>query len=160
MLDKRLDRGDKEVFSITELIRDVAENLQATTTTHQIQFDFRSDLNITADKVRITQVLANLLTNAIKYSPGRDKIVIHTAVRAGKLIVGIQDFGIGLASQEHEKIFERFYRAESTDAKTYPGFGIGLFIVREIIAQHKGNVWVESEKGKGSTFYFSLPLPL
>ena len=70
----------------------------------------------------------------------------------------VQDFGIGIAPENHSKIFDRFFRAAGKDEKTFPGFGIGLFIVNEILSLHNGKIWVESEKDKGSTFYFSLPV--
>jgi PAS domain S-box-containing protein len=148
--------SDQESFSMTTLIRDIAENMQATTT-HKVVFNPSADITVHADKDRITQVLLNLLTNAVKYSPNADKIIIDTINKGDEIIVSIEDFGIGMALKDHERVFERFYRAEGTDAKTFPGFGIGLFIVKEIISRHKGRVWVESEKSKGSTFYFSLP---
>jgi PAS domain S-box-containing protein len=148
---------DKETFSITELIREIGDSIQATAHSHRIIFDQSTDIFVTADKDRITQVLANLLTNAIKYSPNGDKIIIGINTNPGEIVVSIQDFGIGMANKDHERIFERFYRAEGTDSKTFPGFGIGLFIVKEIISRHKGKVWVKSEKNSGSTFYFSLP---
>ena len=74
------------------------------------------------------------------------------------MIIGIKDFGIGIAPKDQDRIFERFYRVEGKDEKTYPGFGIGLFIVKEIIDEHQGKISVESEKNSGSTFYFSLPI--
>jgi PAS domain S-box-containing protein len=151
-------QANKENFSMTELIRDIAGSIQATTTTHHIHFNYSADILVNADKDRITQVLTNLLTNAIKYSPNADKVVVDITTNAKELIVSIQDFGIGMANKDHEKIFDRFYRVENPEGKIFPGFGIGLFIVREIISNHKGKVWVKSEPGKGSTFYFSLPL--
>ncbi|HSZ86541.1 MAG TPA: HAMP domain-containing sensor histidine kinase, partial [Puia sp.] len=72
--------------------------------------------------------------------------------------VVVQDYGIGISKADQQKIFERFYRAEGASEKTFPGFGIGLFIAAEIISRHGGNIGVDSEPGKGSSFYFSLPL--
>ena len=100
----------------------------------------------------------NLLTNAIKYSPKTDKILVTTKVKGSSVITGIQDFGIGIAKEYHHKIFERFFRITDMDEKTYPGMGIGLFLSQEIISRHNGKLWVESVKGRGATFYFSLPL--
>jgi PAS domain S-box-containing protein len=151
--------ANKENFSLTELLKDVINNIQATTNTHQVHFNNPVDVLVYADKDRITQVLTNLLINAIKYSPNADKVIAGIVVKANEVIVTIQDFGIGMAHKDHKKIFDRFYRAEHPEGTIlFPGFGIGLFIVKEIIANHKGKVWVESEKNKGSTFYFSLPV--
>ncbi|MGZ8510723.1 MAG: PAS domain S-box protein [Chitinophagaceae bacterium] len=150
--------ANKENFSLTELLRDVINNIQATTNTHKVLFNTPGDILVYADKDRITQVLTNLLINAIKYSPNADKVIANITMKTNEVIVSIQDFGIGMAPRDHKKIFERFYRAEHHEgAILFPGFGIGLFIVKEIIANHKGKVWVESERNKGSTFYFSLP---
>ena len=71
-------------------------------------------------------------------------------------MVGVQDFGIGISKEHQEKIFERFYRVYTEDEKTFPGLGMGLYISSDIIERHNGKIWVESEKGKGSTFYFTL----
>lgn len=73
-------------------------------------------------------------------------------------VVSVEDFGIGMDELELTKIFDRFYRVSGEDEVTFPGFGIGLFIVKDIVDRHEGKIWVESEKQKGSKFYFALPL--
>jgi signal transduction histidine kinase len=70
----------------------------------------------------------------------------------------VQDFGVGIEKDQQKKIFERLYQVSNPNEKTYPGLGLGLFICKEIVERHKGKLWVESTKGKGSTFSFSLPL--
>lgn len=147
----------KENFLINELAEEIIADIQATTDTHKLVFESKKDNIVYADKDRISQVLINLLTNAIKYSPFTNEVIIKTSLSGDEIIVSIHDFGIGIPFQDHEKIFERFYRVEGRDEKTFPGFGIGLFIVKEIITLHNGKVWVESEKNNGATFYFSLP---
>jgi len=107
---------------------------------------------------RIGQVLINLITNAIKYSPHADMVVIHVARDPQNAQVSVQDFGIGIGKEHQQKIFERFYQVTDPEEKTYPGLGIGLYLSFEIIQRHEGNMWVESNKGEGSTFHFSLPL--
>lgn len=149
---------NKENFLIDELIADTSQELQTTITTHSLTLDLQSGISIHADKDRITQVLINLITNALKYSPKSDKIIISTRAFAGELIVSVRDFGIGIDPVDHERIFERFYRVQGKEEKTYPGFGIGLFIVKEIISLHNGKLWVESQRNNGSSFYFSLPV--
>lgn len=84
------------------------------------------------------RVLLNLFTNAIKYSPKPDKIIIETEIKDNTIVVSNQDFGIGIAKEDQDKIFERFYPVSRKDEKTFPGFGIGLFIVKEIIFRHDG----------------------
>jgi signal transduction histidine kinase len=148
---------NKEKFLISDLISEIATDFQITTS-HSIVMEMQAGLYVYADKDRITQVLLNLLANAIKYSPGSNKIIIKTEQSGNDVIISVQDFGMGIAPDDHDKIFERFYRVEGIDEKAYPGFGIGLFIVKEMVALHDGKVWVDSEKGGGSSFHFSLPV--
>jgi PAS domain S-box-containing protein len=148
----------KEHFSLNDLVSEITGDIQMTTPTHQLVMDLQPGATVYADRDRISQVLMNLLTNAIKYSPLADKVIIKTRMSASDVTVSIRDFGIGIINKDYERIFERFYRVEGKDEKTFPGFGIGLFIVREIISQHQGRVWVESEKESGSVFYISLPI--
>jgi signal transduction histidine kinase len=104
-------------------------------------------------------VLINLLTNAIKYSPESTKIEVWIKQAGNNSVsVSVKDFGIGIDKQYHDKIFGRFYRVEGKEEQTYPGFGIGLFIAKEIIQQHEGSIDFTSEKGKGSVFTFTLSI--
>jgi signal transduction histidine kinase len=112
---------------------------------------------VQADRYRIGQVLINLISNAIKYSPNSDRIVVQSKQDTEKVTVSVTDFGIGIPKKAQDKIFERFFRVEGKEEKTYPGFGIGLYVSSEIVKRHNGKIWVESEKGKGSTFYFTIP---
>jgi len=97
------------------------------------------------------------ITNAIKYSPNSKKIEIEIFQKEeGKVSVSIRDFGIGISKAHIEKIFTRFYRVDGKNEETFSGFGIGLFLVKEIIERHEGTIKVESKKGKGSKFVFTL----
>jgi PAS domain S-box-containing protein len=145
-------------FDLTDMIKETVEDVQHTTTQ---QIIIKSDSNCTlyGDKDRISQVLLNLLTNAIKYSAKTSNIeVIVNQSSENAIAVSVKDEGIGIDKKDQENIFERFYRVEGKTEQTYPGFGIGLFIASEIIRRHNGTIRVESEKGKGSTFTFTLPL--
>ena len=113
---------------------------------------------VRADRDRIGQVVINLLTNARKYSPKNSKIIVKVQKNGTHAIVSVQDFGIGIAKPHQGRIFERFYQVTDVAEKTYPGLGIGLYISSEIVRRHNGKIWVESQKGKGSTFSFSIPL--
>ena len=108
------------------------------------------------DRDRIGQVLINLLNNAIKYSSQADRVLVRVAKDQHKVVVSVQDFGIGIAKKHQHKIFERFYQVTDAEEKTYPGLGIGLHISVEIIKRHGGQLWVESKKGAGATFHFTL----
>lgn len=144
-------------FNVDELINDSIASFQMVSTTHTIVRDGNlPDETIVGDRQRIEQVLINLLSNAIKYSPDEHKVIVSSREKDGMLEVQVRDFGIGIPEEEASEIFERFYRAR--DASIHiSGFGLGLYICRDIITRHHGKIWVERE-ADGSSFYFSLPL--
>ncbi len=150
----------KNEFSLLKLVTETIEDIKASEQSHQINFELShtADIEVYADKDRITQVLNNLLTNAIKYSPSKKKVNVKLFIDGNCAVVSVEDFGIGMDRDELTKIFDRFYRVSGEDENTFPGFGIGLFIVKDIMDRHNGKIWAESEKNKGSKFFFSLPL--
>jgi PAS domain S-box-containing protein len=148
----------EEYFEMDALVQEIVENVQETTQTHRIIFEGYSQAQVFGDRDRIGQVLINLLNNAIKYSPQAKTVVIRTARDHNRLLVSVQDFGIGIAQEFQHKIFERFYQVTDPEEKTYPGLGIGLYISNEIVKRHRGRMWVESEKGKGTIFHIDIPL--
>lgn len=147
----------KEIFTIQDVIKETIMTLQSTTKQKIVYTDIDT-IPVMADKFRIYQVITNLITNAIKYSSGEKNIIIKTKKNHKKIIVSVQDFGIGISKSQQNKIFNRLYQVTDSKEKTFPGFGMGLYISKEIINKHNGKIWVESEKGNGSTFYFSLPI--
>ena len=149
---------EEEVFDVDGLVRETIENLQAGVSTHRLIFEESQDARVYADKDRIGQVLTNLITNAVKYSPDADRVVIRLCNDGNSAIVSVQDFGVGIAAKHQARIFERFYQVIDAGEKTYPGLGIGLYLSSEIIKRHGGRIQVDSEKGSGSTFSFSLPV--
>jgi PAS domain S-box-containing protein len=149
---------NKENFEITEMIQEVINEITHINPDYSIGFSLSIPATVHADRGRIAQVLINLLTNAVKYSPHSRKVMIENYVEGNLLTVVVEDSGIGISKNDQEKIFERFYRVEGKNEKTFPGFGIGLFISAEIINRHNGTIGVSSEPGKGSKFYFSIPL--
>lgn len=144
-------------FNFNELVDDVAESIQLISKTHRIQKNGTGPGIINGDRDRLRQVLVNLLTNAIKYSPGADTVIVSISEKDDSVQVAIQDFGVGIPQQHLDRIFERYYRVQD-HARTFKGLGIGLYISHDIVKRHHGNMWVESEPGKGSIFYFTLPL--
>lgn len=146
-----------EVFDLCTLVEEVVEILQQTTQNHHLYLESPGPVQVEGDRERLGQVFINLITNAIKYSPQGDKIMIQVGKDQTHAVVSVQDFGIGIAKEHHQHIFERFYQVLGVDEQTYPGLGIGLFISHEIISRHHGRIWVESSEGMGSTFYISLP---
>jgi len=149
---------NKEVFDLNEMIEDTIEILKEAHNGHEIEFTRRGNMKVYADRFRIYQVLTNLLTNAIKYSPANKLITIKSYRHNGSAKVKVIDQGIGISKKELEKIFDRLYQAANSNQETFPGFGMGLFISKEIIVRHKGDIGVISDEGKGATFYFELPL--
>lgn len=147
----------ESVFSLNELVDETVQDISYTNTRHQINVshDFRTD--VTADKDRIGQVLINFITNAIKYSPNSSDISVKVSSAGGnKVKVSVRDNGIGIDKKNHKKIFRRFYRVGGKGEETYSGFGIGLFLANEIVQRHNGEIEVESNKGDGATFSFTL----
>jgi len=116
------------------------------------------DLTAKADSDRVQQVLSNLVDNAIKYGGAEGTVTIRgRTTEAGKIELCVADNGPGIPDDARERIFERFYRVDKARSREQGGTGLGLSIVKHIIQNHGGKVWVESELGKGSRFYFSLP---
>ncbi|MBC7398815.1 MAG: PAS domain-containing protein [Mucilaginibacter sp.] len=148
---------NKSDFLLNDLVRETVENFKFISASHEITYQQNEPLYIYADYDRIEQVILNLLSNAVKYSPKGMHIVIECQFNNGMTQVSVKDEGMGIKSADVSKIFERFYRVDSNHTKAIAGFGIGLYLCAEIIRLHDGKIWVESESGKGSTFYFNLP---
>jgi two-component system phosphate regulon sensor histidine kinase PhoR len=147
-----------EPFDLDGLVRETIEIVQAATYTHRILLVESVKVSVFGDQDRLAQVLTNLLTNAIKYSPGADKVIVCVTIDGDNAVVSVQDFGIGIAREHQQRIFDRFYQAADPERRTFSGLGIGLYISHEIIKRHAGRIWVESKKGQGSVFRFSIPL--
>lgn len=148
----------EEYFDLLPLVREIVENMQEVTKSHRLLLEGQAPAPVFGDRDRLGQVLTNLLINAIKYSPRADSVRIRISTEQARVIVSVQDFGIGIADTHHKHLFERFYRASDAEINTYPGLGIGLYISQEIIKRHHGEIWFESRKGAGSLFSFALPL--
>ena len=112
---------------------------------------------IEIDTDKMTQVIDNILNNAIKYSPDGGKITVTMKTTDDQMILSISDQGLGIPKQDLPKIFDRFYRVDRARSRAQGGTGLGLAIAKEIIKQHKGFIWAKSEYGKGSTFTIVLP---
>ncbi len=146
-------------FDFEELVNEVVEELQPTSHKNNIVPNLGMVGLIKSDRSRIRQVLTNLISNALKYSPEPTDIIVKTEqTKNDTLILSVQDFGIGINTQKQNKVFEQFYRTNDNKLYTFPGLGLGLYISSEIIKKEEGRIWLESEEGKGSTFYFEIPL--
>lgn len=149
---------DSESFELDALVLETVEDVQAATAGHQIVVEGRTGGCVVGDKDRLGQVFINLLTNAVKYSPQKEKVIVHLSADSREAVVSVQDSGIGIDAVHHQRIFERFYQVTDPEEKTFPGLGMGLYISYEIVQRHEGRMWVESSKGNGSTFFVALPL--
>lgn len=158
----RLESGkisiEKEEFGLDGLIDEIIQETALTVKDHTIHFDNCNNVIVNADKEKIGSVISNLLSNGIKYSPGSKLLDVRCHVKNNNAIVSVQDYGMGVKRHDREKLFDRYYRVESNTNQHISGFGIGLYLSAEIIRRHDGEIWVDSEYGQGSTFYFSLPL--
>lgn len=148
----------QEVFKLQDLVKEVVSSIHPEMYTLIVNTENLPA--IFADKERIGQIIINLITNAIKYSPNFSTIEVHLyQENLGKVTLSVKDSGIGIEQHHQEKIFERFYQIQDqSEGTTFPGLGVGLYISREIAKRHGGEIHVHSEKGKGSTFFLTLPL--
>jgi signal transduction histidine kinase len=146
----------KTDISIPAIARRLIERFSTQTDKHSFKINFPEDFpSVLADDTRIEQVLSNLVSNAIKYSP-KGEITIGGEVRPDKVIICVSDEGPGIAPQDLPFIFDRFYRSPDSARKT-KGAGLGLYLTQQIIEAHKGRIWIDTERDKGARFCFSLP---
>ncbi|MBM2832018.1 MAG: hypothetical protein HW414_1070 [Dehalococcoidia bacterium] len=150
---------EKEPLLLPRLARKVVDDAGMRAKKHNLSLAFASSFPVVEADVRcMEQVLQNLVQNAIKYSPEGSEIVIAGEVEDGRVVVSVSDQGIGVSPEHQDKVFERFYRVNSPETRGVPGSGLGLSITKGHVEAHGGRVWLESAAGKGSKFYFSLPV--
>jgi PAS domain S-box-containing protein len=147
----------QEAFDLRRLVDEIVDGMQATLTTHRLEVRGAATLDVFGDRDRIGQVLTNLLSNAVKYSPQADRVLVRLAGDMDHVTLEVEDFGIGIAREHMPHLFDRFYRVSAPDEKTFPGLGMGLYIVQEIVYRHGGDLQVESTAGRGSCFRVRLP---
>lgn len=144
-------------FPVRDLLDECIDNILLGEASHPVTRVYQlDDVTLHADRIRIGQVVNNLLSNALKYSPDETPIIVHGYMDGPNLIVRIADTGPGIPDSETQKVFDIFFRSEQT--RPVPGMGVGLYLSQQIIVAHQGKLWVESKIGKGSTFFISLPL--
>ncbi|WP_431199113.1 ATP-binding protein [Mucilaginibacter sp. P25] len=140
-----------EEFDFAELIKENLEAILEAYTSHEIYFEESGEMILEGDKMRLDQVLTNLVTNAIKYSPESDRIEVSAKRSETEIQVSVKDYGMGINEENISHIFSQFYRAKDVNS-SITGLGLGLYITKEIIERHGGRIWVESEARMGSTF--------
>ncbi|MDO3641386.1 PAS domain S-box protein [Mucilaginibacter sp. L3T2-6] len=157
----RLESGKLEIikqsFDLRELINEELDEIRLTVNSHTFTFEPATQVIIEADREKIGSVVSNLLSNAVKYSPRGKLVNVSCTLLNAEVQVSVTDEGMGIRPQDLSRIFDRYYRSESEHTRNISGFGVGLYLSAEIVRRHNGRIWVESEKGKGSTFYFKLP---
>jgi len=149
---------EKTTFEMGSLIREVIAEYKWSTSSHVIELSECEHVMIEGDRDKIISVISNLISNAIKYAPKNDFIKVNCRLNNGMVQVSVADKGMGIKPQDLDHVFDRYYRIESKHTQNIAGFGIGLYLSAEIVRQHQGKIWVESQSGVGSTFYFTLPL--
>jgi two-component system phosphate regulon sensor histidine kinase PhoR len=148
-----------ETFYLADVLAECVHSAQASAELHTITLDIQAQqTKITADRTRIAQVVGNILDNAIKYSPHGGEVTVCLQVKDDNYLVSIIDQGIGVSPEHYDHIFERFYRVHNTASRQYSGIGLGLFVAKEIVDRHGGQIWFTNNQNIGTTFHFSLPL--
>lgn len=143
-------------FDFFDVIKEAIETVETLQSTYQIKVNGNANIMVRADRYRLTQVITNYLSNGIKYSNPKSSVILSVTRDDKTLTVSVTDEGLGISKEQLPFVFERFFRVEKT--RNIEGIGLGLYLCRQIIHAHKGRVWAESEEGKGSVFYFSIPL--
>jgi len=146
----------KEPVDIDQIAHYVADKLKGKSAIHRLVVDVPQGLAVKADRLRVERILYNLMENAIKYSPHGGDVVVFARQEDDHLVIGVKDSGMGISVKDQARLFARFERLETADG--IGGIGLGLNVCRHLVEAHGGSIWVESEPGKGATFFFTLPL--
>jgi PAS domain S-box-containing protein len=170
LIDDLLDLGRieagvgivREPTSMAQLVREAVESMQglAIMRRQALRVESLAEGTLLGDARFLKRAIANLIDNAIKYTPGEGEIRIGVEERDGYMVVRVSDSGIGIAPADQVRLFEKFYRIKRRDTLDIKGTGLGLAIVKSVAEWHNGRAWVESQLGKGSTFYLAVPIEL
>ena len=148
-----------EAVSVKKVIQDTVEEIKRQSSAHQFIVSIPRKLPpVYADQLRLERILHNLLDNAVKYSPRGGDIRVSVKPEGEHLVIGVSDQGIGISLSDQAKLFGPFRRLEESRLDGVGGVGLGLLVCRRLVEAHGGQIWVESEPGQGSTFFFTLPL--
>jgi two-component system, OmpR family, sensor histidine kinase SenX3 len=151
----------REPTPVRVLVEEAVERLSPLALAHGIPLrtePITDDLLVLCDATQLVSAITNLLDNAVKYSEPGQAVVVTAVSLEGRVVLRVQDHGIGIPNRDLERIFERFYRVDKARSRATGGTGLGLSIVRHVAEAHGGDVTVESTEGEGSTFWLSLPL--
>jgi len=148
-------------FDLPSAVENALILVRERATRHGIKLERAIDERLgdfTGDERKVKQILVNLLSNSVKFTPEGGKIHVNASLNNGSVIISIADTGIGIAKEDQEAIFEEFRQVGTNYAQKREGTGLGLTLTRKFVEMHGGKIWVESEPGKGSTFTFTLPV--
>ena len=161
LVPAQLEAGELHLYEERVDVADVARRAlaaaQARTHTHRLGADLRDAAPVVADATKLEQVLSNLVDNAVKYSPPDTAIHVSVEQQHGRVVVRVRDEGPGIPPPERKRVFEKFYRLDPDHASGVRGTGLGLYICRELVLRMGGEIWVEPDGGRGSTFAIALP---
>ena len=150
---------EREKLELSDILNDFETYIGRVISRHSFHIEVHHELPaVLVDRHRVVQIISNLVSNAAKFSEPGTRITIRASQRSKHIVVVVSDEGRGIPRDQIDRVFEPFYRVERSPAASSPGFGLGLTICRRLVEAHGGEIWVESEPGKGSSFYFSLPI--
>jgi signal transduction histidine kinase len=148
----------KESINMAELAREVIAKLKSKSGTRRFSLDMPDDLpQVVADAIRVERIIYNLLDNAVKYSPDGSEVRVFSHCQGDCVVVGVSDRGTGISPHDQDRLFQPFERLSNPSADSSQGTGLGLVVCKRLVEAHGGQIWVESELGQGSTFFFTLP---
>jgi len=147
---------NKNEFAFGPLAKEITEECGFITNKHQIIIEGCDHVTVCADREKIRQVLINLVNNAVKYSPSGGKVTLGCRTSAERTTIYVEDEGMGISESNQQRLFQRFYRVDNDQSRNISGFGIGLYLVSELLKLHDSEIKVQSTVGKGSVFYFDL----
>lgn len=158
---QRLEFSDDGVrrdrVELTAILEQQIALFSAQSGRHKLSLRMKGELSVTGDEDRLRRVMANLISNAIKYSPDGGEVTVEATRSNGNVLIAVEDHGIGIPPEARERVFDRFYRVDSSETRQIGGTGLGLALVREIMKAHGGDVGVDSVEGRGSRFWIKLP---
>jgi len=148
----------EEVLDLDRFVQENVEMVQQMHHEHKLNIHgLPTHATIRGDRSKLSQVLINLLNNAMKYSPHADTVDISLEITQGSILVHVRDYGIGISQEHLDHIFERFYRVHNTAIRQYSGIGLGLYVAKAIVDRHGGRIWFTNNQNIGTTFSFTLP---
>lgn len=147
-----------ELIDMNSLVKEIISHQKVINKNREIILTGKSSQIVRGDRYRIGQVITNLMTNALKYSPENRKVLVNIKNKNHSVIISVKDFGVGISQKDQTQIFSPFYRTTKAQTSKSEGLGLGLYIASQIVLYHQGRLWVKSTQGHGSTFFMELPI--